>query len=315
MKKLNSYFLILILIAMSNQARSQALVRWLGLSGSTYKTEVVIPIQQVRYQGKDLHSRTQTYVQKADGTHSWSPLIRLDKGLVYSIFTEPKTGVPLIKVKPLVRFELPDGSTFKPTDNEPFPAGDATIKIADSQKEALLSRDYLFVPEGGKMPNFSQVLKHEWFVGGPFAAMVRRRSKVDAVDDLPEIKADFTSGVSLGIVTGTRHGLGGRHGRYYKLPVMIQFPLFMFGANTVEVKRMIDSNMDGRLDSHSEKESRVSATFATGIGLQIDKVAIMPLAGWDYLLGSNSRSWAHQGKLWFGVSAGVSLDKLIGLGK
>lgn len=312
---------------------------FLGLTGSTYKTEVPIAVEQIRFQQGSGTIEVMNYTAAAPGgalvpttpgnpvppagaavmpPHVTMPQVVLEENLVYSLYNDPGTGAPLLAIKPCVHFTNPaGGSALQPGTQ--FPVGGAHIATCGCGG-AIQSREYLFAPAGGKMPNFSQILRHEWFVTGPFSAVVKYRPTIKAMDDLPSLAETWTTGFSLAVVTGVKHsfnlaGKYSKYGRGYKFPISYQFPVLMLGVNTVDVQRRFDADSNGRFDSYQAKESRLAFTIGTGIGLQVWKFAVFPLVGWDFLLGTEKDTWPYQGKVWLGGSIGVSLDKLVGLAK
>jgi hypothetical protein len=293
---------------------AQGLFRVLGLSGNTYKTEVHIPIQQIRYQSGYAVPVIITYEKTAINK---LPLI--DSLLIYSLYSAPTSAIPLIKLKPCVKFLNTDGSTFTPSASQPAPPGGAIlVKCSCDDPGVIKSSEYLFVPEGSKMPNFSQLLAHQWFVSGPFSALFKYRPTVSARDDAPEIKGAYQpTGFSIGIITGTKHSLVSLpNGGAYKIPVTLQLPLFMFGVNNTDVQLRVRDSITNRYKAKlAAKENRVVFTFATGVGVQVGSFGVMALAGWDNLLGVGKEDWPYQHHVWYGFSVGVSLDKLVGLSK
>jgi hypothetical protein len=268
----------------------------------------------------------------------------LTPGLVYSIYTDPFTGETLIVLRPRVKFQKSDGTLFNPNlgTNLPVPVDvsvtmvpapplpapptrlvdqSATKVIAatdsDSDSNIIQWKDYVFVPDGGKMPNFGQIMKHQWFVAGPLSVLVKHEPEIKAKGSLPELQGDWSSGLSFGLVTGTMHTIGVKssdHGNLFRTSMSYSLPLFMFGVNTTPVNIAKDSTGgNGAPNKYVSDGTKVAFNFGIGAGFQISSFAITGIVGQDFLLDSDAKVWPYQHKWWYGFTVGISLNKLLGI--
>lgn len=206
-----------------------------------------------------------------------------------------------------------------PTIPDVDPNSPAILSASDIEdgRYIIPSDSYLFVPDGNKMPTFSQLLIHQAFVSGPFSLLFKWRGAIPANGKLPRLDGVAAStGLSFGMVVGTKHGFTKlRRGNSFKNPTIIQWPLFMVGFNSTDVSLKADTNGDGQYESYKPKDTRVVFSEATGLGLQFQSISVMGLIGQDILLGADRLLWPYHRKIWYGLSFGVSLDKLVGISK
>lgn len=263
--------------------------------------------------------------------------------IVYSIYTDPFTGEKLISIRPEVGFQNIKTKLFWDTHKKfPVPLDTAIQSTADkasqvtnivdnnasaivvvdtglpndtTQQYALDWNKYLFVPDGGKIPNFGQVMESEWFFSGPLSLLVKYRPGIAAKGKLPALSSTSTAGASFAIVTGSKHTLDfdkAKRGHLYKTPFSYAFPLFMLGATSTPVTIANDST--GRAATKYISDGNgVAFNAGTGIGIQVSAFAINFFAGEDFLIGSDARHWPYEKKIWYGGAIGVSLDKLLGI--
>src|ERR1700743_1322935 len=129
------------------------MLMYFGFKGGVYKTEVPIPIQEIRYQNKqDMRLQDYNYnfkyiidYTKAFGNYPIDAIKvdtaidkklaepYLDANLRYSIYTDPFTGETLIVLRPKVKFER-NNHIFNPNlkANLPVPIDVADIQPKDA---------------------------------------------------------------------------------------------------------------------------------------------------------------------------------------